>query len=75
MSDKRKALAVIGPKVLVPTVEEKKKRRPRTAPLPGMDEPRIEKIRDLALRYFDRLVEIEEAAEKLHVTVGKEDEG
>ena len=112
MSDRRKALAVIGKKALIPIVEEKKKRRPRTAPLPGMEEPHIEKIRDLALRYFDLhgqkeslgkretaakqelldemhshklkryfdteaqlLVEIEDAAEKLHVTVGKGDEG
>lgn len=103
--------AVKRPKVLGPDPSEKK-RHPRTAPLPGMDEPRIEEIREAALKFFDLhgqkeslgkreaaakqelldamhanklkryfdteaeiLVEIEEAAEKIRVTVGKEDEG
>jgi hypothetical protein len=103
---------IIPTKALARRPASTKGRRPRTAPLPGMEDPRFEKIRDLALRFFDLdkqkksvakraeaakvelldemhanklkryfdveaelLVEIEEAAEKLHVTVGKGSEG
>ncbi len=44
-------LAATKPTPLLPEAKPKKKRA-RTTPLPGMEDERLEKIRDLALAYF-----------------------